>query len=522
MPGVLRLSGLSSQEYHRELIQRLLDGRIQDKDGLQRAKIELCRKHRLKGVPPNSETLSLLSGKELERAEAILQRKPVRTLSGVAVVAVMTSPAPCPHGRCVFCPGGVDNGSPQSYTGKEPAARRGASYDFDPYEQVKGRIEQLEAIGHHAGKIDLIIMGGTFTSRPPEYQEDFVKRCFDAMNGVASSSLEEAQALNETAPYRCIGMTVETRPDALTEEQCAASMRLGMTRVEMGVQVLDDGILRSVNRGHGLRAIVDATAVAKRAGLKVCYHIMPGLPGSSPERDVDSFRLMFDDPSFRPDMLKIYPTLVVKGTKLHEMWESGEYRPYTTDEAVGVIARMKSIVPPYVRIQRIQRDIPVPLIEAGVDKGHLRELVRERMRLDGAACRCIRCHEVGLMGIDDYSADDARPGELVYEASGGKEHFITVSLPERDALIGYARLRTGDGPVASIRELKVFGRIVPLDQEGEGWQHRGFGRELVSRTEEKAKEQGCSSIRVTSGVGVRRYYASLGYRREGMYMAKRL
>ena len=516
------MNDVSAQDYHKELVERLLDGRIRDKDDLQRAKIELCRKHRLKGVPPNSETLSQLSGGELERAEAILQRKPVRTLSGVAVVAVMTSPAPCPHGKCIFCPGGVDNGSPQSYTGKEPAARRGASHDFDPYEQVKGRIEQLEAIGHHAGKIDLIVMGGTFTSRPPEYQEGFVKRCFDAMNGAGSSTLEEAQALNETAPYRCIGMTVETRPDALTEEQCVNSMRLGMTRVELGVQILDDGILRSVNRGHGLQAIVDATAVAKRAGLKVCYHIMPGLPGSSPELDLEGFRRMFDDPLFRPDMLKIYPTLVVKGTKLHEMWESGEYRPYATGEAVEVIARMKAMVPPYVRIQRIQRDIPVPLIEAGVDKGHLRELVRERMRLDGTSCRCIRCHEVGLMGIEDYRAEDARPGEIAYEASGGREHFLTVSLPERDALIGYVRLRTGDGPVASIRELKVFGRIVPLDQEGEGWQHRGFGRELVSRAEERAREQGCSTIRVTSGVGVRRYYASLGYRRDGMYMAKRL
>jgi elongator complex protein 3 len=510
------------QEYHQELVQRLLDGRIRDKDDLQRAKIELCRKHCLKRVPPNSETLSLLSGAGLRAAEAILQRKPVRTLSGVAVVAVMTSPAPCPHGKCIFCPGGVDSGSPQSYTGKEPAARRGASYEFDPYEQVKGRIEQLEVIGHHAGKVDLIIMGGTFTSRLPEYQEWFVRRCFDAMNRVDSSSLEEAQLLNETAPYRCIGMTVETRPDALTEEQCAASMRLGMTRVEMGVQVLDNDILRSVNRGHGLQAIVDATAVAKRAGLKVCYHIMPGLPGSSPDRDVESFRRMFDDPSFRPDMLKIYPTLVVKGTKLHEMWESGDYSPYTTAEAVDVIARMKAIAPPYVRIQRIQRDIPVPLIEAGVDKGHLRELVKERMKELGTSCGCIRCHEVGLMGIASYDAEEARPGELAYEASGGLEHFLTFALPERGALIGYVRVRIGDGPVAIIRELKVFGRTVPLDSEGEGWQHHGFGRQLVARAEELARKEGCTGIRVTSGVGVRRYYASLGYRRDGVYMSKQL
>jgi len=515
-------SDVALKEYHRELVQRLLDGRIQDKDGLQQTKIELCRKHKLKGVPPNSETLALLSGEDLERAEAILQRKPVRTLSGVAVVAVMTSPAPCPHGKCIFCPGGVDNGSPQSYTGKEPAARRGATYAFDPYEQVKGRIEQLKAIGHNASKVDLIVMGGTFTSRPREYQENFVKRCFDAMNGVDSRTLEEAHTLNETAPSRCIGMTVETRPDSLTEEQCAASMQLGMTRVEMGVQVLDDAILRSVNRGHGLQAVIDATTVAKKAGLKVCYHIMPGLPGSSPERDLESFRRMFEDPSFRPDMLKIYPTLVVKGTRLHEMWESGEYAPYTTDEAVEVIARMKAMVPPYARIQRIQRDIPVPLIEAGVDKGHLRELVKDRMRDHGTSCACIRCHEVGLMGIESYSMEETKAGGITYDASGGLEHFLTISLPKRDAIVGYVRLRTGDGPVAGIRELKVFGKAVPIDQEGEGWQHRGFGRTLVARAEERAMEEGCKAIRVTSGVGVRRYYAALGYARDGTYMMKRL
>lgn len=509
-------------EYHEELIGRILRGEVRDKEALQRSKIELCRKYGLKGVPPNSETLSLVSEEDLPVVEEMLQRKPVRTLSGVAVVAVMTSPAPCPHGKCIFCPGGVETGSPQSYTGKEPAARRGASYGFDPHEQVLGRMEQLESIGHATDKIDLIVMGGTFTSRPQEYQEDFVKRCFDAMNGSSSNSLEEAQLRNETATHRCIGMTIETRPDALTPEQCAASMALGMTRVEMGVQILDDDILRQVNRGHGLQAIVDATAAAKHSGLKVCYHIMPGLPGSSPEKDLESFRLMFEDPRLRPDMLKIYPTLVVKGTKLHEMWEKGEYRPYTTEDAVEVIARMKAMVPRYARIQRIQRDIPVPLIEAGVDKGHLRELVRERMRAEGLGCECIRCREVGLMGIKRYADEEVRPAELTYEASGGMEHLLSLELPEKDALVGYVRLRTGDGPVAGIRELKVFGKLVPLDKDGEGWQHRGFGKELVARAEERAVREGCTGIRVTSGIGVRRYYASLGYERDGVYMAKRL
>ncbi len=499
----------------------ILDGEVQDKEGLQRAKIDLCRKYGLPGVPRNSDVLATVSEEDRPKVMEVLRRKPVRTLSGVAVVAVMTSPAPCPHGKCIYCPGGVESGSPQSYTGKEPAARRGASFDFDPYQQVRGRIEQLEAIGHGTDKIDLIIMGGTFTSRAPEYQVDFVKRCFDAMNLSPSADLEAAQAANETAPHRCIGMTIETRPDALTEQQAEMSMGMGMTRVEMGVQILDDDILRAVNRGHGLQAVIDATRTAKCHGLKVCYHLMPGLPGSSPEKDLASFRRAFEDPDFRPDMLKLYPTLVVQGTKLHDMWSSGEYRPYTTEEAVELMAEMKRHVPPWVRIQRIQRDIPVPLIEAGVDKGHLRELIRERMRTQGHRCRCIRCREVGLLGIRNYGPADIEVRETSYQASRGIEHFISVEVPHLDALIGYVRLRTGDGPVASIRELKVFGRMAPLSQQGEGWQHHGHGKELVARAEQRAREEGCSTVRVTSGVGVRRYYQALGYHRSGPYMEKR-
>lgn len=507
--------------YHEELIQMILDGEVEDQEALQQAKLTLCRRYGLQGVPRNSEILAAARVEDLPKLREVLRRKPVRTLSGVAVVAVMTSPAPCPHGKCIYCPGGVEVGSPQSYTGKEPAARRGASYDFDPYAQVKGRIEQLEAIGHRTDKIDLIIMGGTFTSRPMDYQIDFVHRCFDAMNRSPSPSLEEAQRANEGADHRCIGLTIETRPDALTDRQVESSMRLGMTRVEMGVQILDEAILRMVNRGHGLQAIIDGTRIAKEHGLKVCYHLMPGLPGSSPEKDLASFRRVFDDPDFRPDMLKLYPTLVVKGTRLYDMWRSGGYEPYSTEEAVAVMAEMKRTVPPWVRIQRIQRDIPVPLIEAGVDKGHIRELIRERLRNDGHQCRCIRCREVGLKGIGDHCAEDMEMNVMAYPASGGTEHFISFDLPERDALAGYARLRTGDGPVAGLRELKVFGRMLALGQREVGWQHRGLGKELLARAEDIARREGCVAMRVTSGVGVRSYYAALGYERSGAYMMKR-
>lgn len=510
-----------SQEYHQHLIGLLLSGEISDKDELQRRKVKLSAEYGLPGVPKNSETLALVPKDRLPEVLEVLRRKPVRTLSGVAVVAVMTSPAPCPHGKCTYCPGGVENNSPQSYTGKEPAARRAADNEFDPHRQALSRLEQLSAIGHHTDKVDLIIMGGTFTSRPVEYREWFVKRCFEAFNGEVSSSLEAAHRMNEQARHRVVGMTVETRPDSLTREVGEECMRLGTTRVELGVQILDDEILASVNRGHGVKEVAMATQVAKDLGLKVCYHIMPGLPGSSPEKDLACFRQVFEDPRFRPDMLKIYPTLVVKGTKLHDLWSKGLYSPYTTEEAVQVITGMKRLVPEYVRIQRIQRDIPLPLIEAGVDKSHLRELARQRLIEQGERCRCIRCREVGLQGVNDIEPEDLETKVVSYQASGGREEFISL-VTGNEALAGYVRLRLGEGDTALVRELKVFGRMARIGEKHGEWQHKGLGGKLLEMAERSAKESGYTFIKVTSGVGVRGYYAAHGYERALPYMKKRL
>ena len=510
-----------ASEYHQKLLRMILDGVITDKDGLQRAKIVLCRRYALPSVPRNSETLALASEEEYPLVINILRRKPVRTLSGVAVVAVMTSPAPCPHGKCIFCPGGVDNNSPQSYTGREPAALRGANFEFDPERQVRGRMEQLEIIGHETEKVDLIIMGGTFTSRDRTYQDEFVKRCFDGLNGDVSETLTEAQAKNETSEHRCIGMTVETRPDQFNAETCENVLRLGTTRVEFGVQILDDLILSAVNRGHGVSSVTDATQVAKDAGIKVCYHVMPGLPGSSMEKDIGSFRTMFDDERFRPDMVKIYPTLVVKGTKLYDMWLKGEYQPLETEAATETISEMLRLVPRWARVQRIQRDIPVPLIEAGVDKGHLRELAEARLRKKGFNCQCIRCREVGLKGITTFDRHEVVLRTESYRASGGVEDFISLEIPDQDGLVGFVRLRRGKGTFAMVRELKVFGLMAKIGQDG-NVQHRGFGKELLAVAEQRAKEQGYEALRVTSGVGVRLYYSSQGYVHHGQYMRKSL
>jgi elongator complex protein 3 len=509
-----RASITDERELGRRIIAMVLSGEIASRDQLQRAKLKLSGEYAMPDVIRNSAILAAAADEERRVLMPLLVKKPVRTMSGVAVVAVMTSPHPCPHGKCSYCPGGTE--SPQSYTGKEPAARRASRNGFDPFLQVRDRIEQLEAIGHETDKIDLIIMGGTFTSRDPEYQEWFVRRCFDAMNGCVSKTIGEAQSMNETAEHRCIGLTVETRPDVFTREHIDAAMRLGATRVELGVQILDDAILESTGRGHGTAEIIRATRDSRDAGLKVCYHIMPGLPGSCPEKDIASFRRMFSDPDHRPDMLKIYTTLVIEGTKLHEMWMNSEYVPYDTDTAVALLAEMKSEVPEYVRIQRIQRDIPAPQIAAGILKSNIRELVAAEMRRTGRECRCVRCREAGHRGVSLDDPERMRPKTLTYEASGGTEFFISMEYD--DALAGYVRLRIS-GRTAHIRELKVFGKMATIGDEGE-WQHRGIGKTLMDIAERTAEENGVSEIRVTSGVGVRGYYRSLGYGPDGPYMVK--
>ncbi|WII07957.1 tRNA uridine(34) 5-carboxymethylaminomethyl modification radical SAM/GNAT enzyme Elp3 [Methanomassiliicoccales archaeon LGM-RCC1] len=503
-----------------EIIAAVKSQTVKDRDELQNFKLKLCKKYGLEQVPMNSEILANVLPEDRKLLTPYLIKKPMRTMSGVAVVAVMSSPFDCPHGKCAYCPGGVANNSPQSYTGKEPAARRAGRNDFDPYRQVMDRITQLTEIGHQTDKIDLIIMGGTFTCRDPEYQEWFVRRCFDAMNGVDSLTLGEAQALNELSDHRCVGLTVETRPDVFDNAQIERSMRLGATRVELGVQILDDDILDHVDRGHRTDAVRDCTKRCKDHGLKVCYHLMPGLPGSSPEHDLECFRKVFDSSDYRPDMLKFYPTLVVEGTKVLDWWKEGSYKPLDTEEAVDLLCRMKETVPEYVRIQRIQRDIPVPQITAGILKSNIRQLVAEEMERRGRPCRCIRCREVGHRGITLDDPDKVQLKITEYDASGGKEYFVAMEY--EDSIVGYVRVRIDSNPVATIRELKVFGKIVSIGEDGEDWQHRGYGKSLVREAERIAKDNGKSGIRVTSGVGVRQYYASLGFAKELPYMQKGL
>jgi elongator complex protein 3 len=515
--------------YFEELIRALLEGTAETAEGIQRLKVGLCKKHGMARLPGNAEVLARVPEEDHDELEPLLRTKPVRTISGVAVVAVMTSPSDCPHGKCSYCPGGVEKGTAQSYTGREPAALRAAQWGFDPHDQVESRIRQLSAIGHPTDKIDLIVMGGTFTAREPVFQRGFVKRCFDAMNGEDSDCLASAQAANETAKHRCVGLTVETRPDHFLESQTDLALELGATRVELGVQTLNDRTLKDVCRGHGTAETAKASRIARDAGMKVGYHMMPGLPGETPESDLATFGRLFSDERFMPDILKIYPTLVIGGTGLHEMWKAGRYEPCSQETLVKLLADVKEMLPPWVRIQRIQRDIPVQLIEAGNRKSHLRELVQREMEARGKRCRCIRCREAGHNLLKGREAAEPELIVCEYPASGGKEHFISFEDRERDILVGFARLRIPSAGAhrpemagsAVIRELRTVSQQLPLSKRGaDSWQHRGLGERLISRCMELASDNGRERLLVTSGVGAREYYRKLGFERVGPYMGR--
>jgi len=522
---------------YREIIEYLMSIPNPTSRDVQLAKTRIAEKYGLSTIPPNSEVIKYLRPEERPRLLKILRRKTVRTISGITVIAVMAKPWPCPQREpCAYCPGGPSSGVPQSYTGREPATMRGLQFNFDPYSQVKHRIEQLESIGHVVDKVELIVMGGTFPAMPADYQRNFIKECLDAITGIKSSYLEEAKKNAEISPRRNVGITVETRPDWCKEQHVDLMLSYGTTRVEIGVQNVYDDIYALVNRDHTVRDVVEATRIAKDAGLKVVYHMMPGLPGSNFDRDLEAFKRIFTNPDFKPDMLKIYPCLVVKGTKVHDWWVKGIYKPYTTEEAARLIAEVKKIIPVWVRIMRVQRDIPAYMIEAGVKSSNLREIALRMLKEKGWRCRCIRCREVGHRWLKDHVKPDPKKVEVSvrrYEASQGEEFFISVEDQVNDVLIGYLRLRVPSslahrpeisGKNASIvRELRVLGPLVPVGRRAdEEYQHRGFGRLLLEKAEEISASIGCRKILVTSALGTKKYYARFGYTYDGPYMSKNL
>ncbi|MFW9794364.1 MAG: tRNA uridine(34) 5-carboxymethylaminomethyl modification radical SAM/GNAT enzyme Elp3 [Candidatus Thorarchaeota archaeon] len=523
---------------HREIVEALINSSEPlSRKVINRVKNKVCAKYKRSKTPTNADILQATIPEEADILRPFLQKRPVRTVSGVAVVATMTTPHECPHGKCAYCPGGPDLGVPQSYTGHEPATMRGIQNNFDPYRQVESRLMQLETIGHSINKVELIVMGGDWCSKPPEYQTFFVKGCLDAMNRSVSENIAQAKKANETAEVRNVGLTFETRPDWVNQESIDSMLDLGATRVEIGVQTLSDEVLEKVERGHGVADTAHASKMLRDSGLKVCYHIMPGLPGTTPKSDLETFDLLFSDSRFHPDMLKIYPTIVVKNTKLYKWWTTGEYTPYNADQVVSLVSEAVSRMPEYVRIQRMQRDIPLHQIEAGLDKGNLRELVHEKMLSEGLRNPTIRFREIGhfsMRSTQEVDVDAIQPVRRNYTASDGKEVFLSFEIPDLDVILAFLRLRLPsddahrpeiqEKPSSLIRELRVYGPVVEIgDRDPQAWQHLGLGEKLLTIAEQISRDEfGVDQILVNSGLGVKEYYRNLGFTDCGPYLSKTL
>jgi len=463
---------------------------------------------------------------EMAEEPALLERirmKPVRTLSGVTTVTVLTKPYPCP-GKCIFCP--TDVRMPKSYLPDEPGAMRGLEHDFDPYAQVRSRLESLESVGHPTDKIELLILGGTWSSYRRDYQEWFVQRCFEAMNGGESESLVQAQSINESAQHRNVGLVIETRPDEITPDEVRWLRHLGVTKVQMGAQSLDDRILEMNKRGHDVETTRRAMALLRAAGFKIVLHWMPNLHGATPASDREDFGRLWD--GFCPDEIKIYPNQLLANAELYETWQRGEFRPYTTEELIDLLAEVKPTIPRYCRVNRVIRDIPSTNVVAGNRRTSLRQDVHDEMRRRGTRCECVRCREVRGRLVHPGSL---RLDDLTYAAGRAEEHFISFVTPD-DRLAGFIRLslpdagspETGMGDLdeaALIREVHVYGQSLPVGAEQAGAaQHAGLGTRLLQEAEAVAEAHGYKRLAVIAAIGTREYYLGRGFGRGEYYLVK--
>lgn len=452
----------------------------------------------------------------------LLQTKPVRSQAGVTVVTVLTKPYPCP-GECVFCP--IDVRMPKSYLHDEPGAQRAERYAFDPYDQTAGRIQALEQIGHPVDKIELLILGGTWSSYRRDYQEWFIKRCFDAMNGVEAATLPEAQEINASAQRRNVGLVVETRQDHITPEELRWFRYLGVTKVQVGIQSLDERVLALNRRGHDVQATRDAFRLLRLAGYKIHGHWMPNLLGATMESDVADYGRLWSDPAIKPDELKIYPTMLLQNAELYDYWQRGEYKPYTEEQVTEVLVQCKAQTPRYVRLTRIIRDIPTTNVVEGFTKANLRQIAQREMKKRGLQCQCIRCREIRRQKVE---TGDLRLEIESYETDATTEHFLSF-VTEDDRIAGFLRLSLPNPqtplPIpelaghAMIREVHVYGPALPIgdDSDGEA-QHIGLGTQLVEKAKEMAEGAGYGRIAVISAIGTRNYYRKLGFERDGLYM----
>ena len=560
------------------IIKKLLKNKIKTPKNLSVVKREISKKYQV-SCPSNVDLLksyhNLIKDKKLKRSEIleeILRKRKIRSLSGVVVVSVLTKPYPCP-GKCIYCP--QEKGLPKSYLSGEPAVERAKRNKFDPYLQTIDRIKSLEIQGHPTDKIELRIIGGSWTAYPEKYQEWFITSCFAACNakqrektrkmnypalkdegipaypayrqaggraGLRASSfggegkaaeiksLQKEQKKNERAKHRIVGISIETRPDLINEKEIINLRELGVTMVELGVQTIYDDILKKCQRGHSVKETIKATKLLKETGFKIMYQIMPNLPGSNPKKDFQCLKEIFKNPNFKPDWLKIYPCVVCKNTKLYRLWKQGKYKSYSDKQLINLLVKIKEILPYWVRTARLFRDIPAYHIESGSKISNLRQVVQKEMKKKGKNCHCVRCREVK----EKYD-----PKEKIYlfrqdyEASSGKEIFLSFENKKRTKLYSLLRLRiptikNGSQwivPVlknaAIIRELHTFGQMIPISQKALGAQHKGLGKKLIKEAERITKiEFTFPKIAIISGVGTRKYFCKLGYRLKDTYMVK--
>ena len=622
-----------------EILDEIRKATPKNKYELNQLKLKVLNKYKIKGkikqIPKNADIYFSADEHEMQKFKGLLSLKPVRTISGVAPIALMSEPYPCPHtmkgiGPCSYCPGGpgsVFGDVPQSYTGKEPSTRRAIRNNYDPYLIVFNRLEHYVAMGKIPDKAEIIIQGGTFTFFPRAYQEYFIKYALKAMNDFSklffdkdgnldilkfkrffelprvmheedrrikniqqnllyiknldlngweiknnnqneiampmqnqslniiknqinqnilaikriqnklqtednkNLTLKQMQKENETSFIRCVGLTIETKSDFGKLYHGNLMLELGCTRVEIGVQSIYDDVLEATNRGNTTADNIGSIRILKDLGFKINVHYMPGLPLTTKEMDLYGLRQLFENPDYRPDMLKIYPCMVMEGTKLYNDWKTGKFKPLTTNEAAEIIAEAKQYVPEFLRIVRIQRDIPTYVISSGVDRTNLRQYVERVCKEKRIKCRCIRCREAGLNSIQNknINLENLRVKILEYEASHGKEFFIAAEDKETDTLFGYCRLRfpsqflreeiTKDS--ALIRELHVYSAAVQIGKRSsDSFQHRGIGKQLMAKAEEIAKQHGKNKVVVLAGVGAKQYFARLMYNYDGYYMSK--
>jgi elongator complex protein 3 len=545
--GIATLPTVARNDLNKKIIRAIIAQKPTDDLSLMRANRIASRKFNVAPLPKRQIAQiydALIKQGQLKpdpKLSQLLKVRAVRTLSGVAPITVLTKPFHCP-GECIYCPN--EPGMPKSYLSNEPAAMRAKALNFDPFKQVQYRLKAMIANGHSPEKIELLVLGGTWSAYPKKYQTWFIKRCFEGANYLQyenkqipktkiSHTLQQTQKINEKAKYRVIGITLETRPDWVTEVEIKNLRELGCTRVQLGAQILDDKILKLIKRGHTIEDLARATKLLKDSAFKIDYHIMPNLPGATVAKDIKTVEKIFNDERFKPDQIKIYPTIVNEYAPLFKWYKDKIYKPYPHQKLVDLMIKLKTIVPYYCRINRLIRDIPEESIVAGNTVTNLRQLLEVELKKRDIKCKCIRCREVrGRIETNNYTSLKPKLFIEKYLSNGGTEYFISYESPKRDILYAFVRLRIPGknekiifpelANAGLIRELHTYGALQTLGIESQATQHKGLGKQLMAEAEKIIKKNKLSKVAVISGVGVRGYYKKIGYKLEGTYMTKKI